>query len=72
MIELGKRAEAETATEAYELIYETLNELLTATAPPRLLEIASRVGEIAEELGRIKDELSGLLKRPSSKQNTLY
>ncbi|MEM2288472.1 MAG: restriction endonuclease [Sulfolobales archaeon] len=49
VIELRKRAEAETATEAYELIYETLNELFTATAPPRLLEIASRVGEIAEE-----------------------
>ncbi|MEM4645769.1 MAG: hypothetical protein QW421_06450, partial [Archaeoglobaceae archaeon] len=64
-IELGKKAEAENAIEAYELMYETLNELFTATAPPRLLEIASRVEKIAEELGRIKDELYGLLKRPA-------
>ncbi|MEM4914227.1 MAG: restriction endonuclease [Desulfurococcaceae archaeon] len=67
VIELGRKAEAETATEAYELVYETLNRLFMATTPPRLLEIASRVWEIAEELGRIKDELTELMKRPGVK-----
>jgi hypothetical protein len=63
VIELGRKAEADTAREIYELVYKTLSELFFSIAPPRLREIASRIADVRERLREIEGELTSLLTR---------
>ena len=60
VIELGEKAEAQNAVDAYNLIYRTLNELFTAIAPRRLRQMAAKVSEIAAELKKLERELVSL------------
>jgi hypothetical protein len=63
VIELGRKAEADTAREIYELVYKALSELFFSIAPPRLREIASRIADVRERLREIEGELTSLLTR---------
>jgi hypothetical protein len=63
VIELGRKAEADTAREIYELVYKALSELFFSIAPPKLREIASRIADVRERLREIEGELTSLLTR---------
>jgi hypothetical protein len=44
VIELGRKADTENSREIYEAVYRAFDELFTAIAPPRLREIAEKLG----------------------------